>query len=140
MEKYKYLIAPFLAYILAHIIKFLVDNEKNSSLIDKVFRSGGMPSAHTAFIVALTTLIALNLGIESVSFAIMIALTAIVAYDAMNVRRTVGDYAEVIKKLLPNKNIYLQKIHYSKGHNIIEVIIGAVCGMIVAFLIQWVLA
>jgi acid phosphatase family membrane protein YuiD len=138
MQQYKYLIAPWLAYVLAHIIKYLVSDEKGGSFTDKIIRSGGMPSAHTAFTVALTTLIAINQGVESVNFAIMLSLTAVVIYDAVNVRRTVGDYADVIKGLLSSKNIPRKKIHYSKGHSIAEVAGGVICGMVVSLLVQYI--
>ena len=138
MQQYKYLLAPLFAYIVAHILKFLVSNEKDSSFSNKIFRSGGMPSAHTAFTVALCTLIALNQGLDSVNFAIMLAFTAIVMYDAVNARRSVGDYGDVIKSLLANKNSPKIKIHYSKGHSIAEVIVGIICGIAVGLIAQYI--
>jgi acid phosphatase family membrane protein YuiD len=45
-----------------------------------------MPSAHTAVAVSLTTAIAIKHGIWSDLFAISMAFTIIIIYDAINVR------------------------------------------------------
>jgi acid phosphatase family membrane protein YuiD len=45
-----------------------------------------MPSVHSAVVVSLTTSVALKLGIDSDLFAICLAFTVIIIYDAINVR------------------------------------------------------
>jgi acid phosphatase family membrane protein YuiD len=45
-----------------------------------------MPSAHTAVTVSVTTAMALKYGIWSDYFAIAMAFTVIIIYDAINVR------------------------------------------------------
>lgn len=56
----------------------------------ELYISGNMPSAHSATTMSLTTLIGLSEGIDSVIFALA-ALAAVVMYDALMVRRSVGE-------------------------------------------------
>lgn len=132
MQQYKYLIALSLSWVIAQVIKLAINYRKSrTTLLDGLFHSGGMPSSHTAFVTSLTTLLALDYGINSALFAIMAAVTAIVAYDSMGVRRTVGDYSDVIKEITKKNKDLLSRIHYTRGHNLIEVAAGAVLGIIV---------
>jgi acid phosphatase family membrane protein YuiD len=133
MAQYKYLIALCLSWVIAQVIKLATNYRKNhtTTLLDGLFHSGGMPSSHTSFMMSLTTLLALDQGIDSALFAIMIAVTAIVAYDSMGVRRTVGDYAEVIQEATKNNKKMVGQIHYTKGHSLIEVVAGAILGIVV---------
>ncbi|WMM90889.1 divergent PAP2 family protein, partial [Heyndrickxia coagulans] len=64
------------------------------------FSTGGMPSSHTAMVIALTTAIGLTSGFGSNAFAISIVFSSIVIYDAIGVRRQAGFHAEVLNRLL----------------------------------------
>ena len=92
--------------------------------------TGGMPSSHAAFVVALVTIIYLQEG-TSTTFAISLVLAMIVLRDAFGVRRTVGE-----EGLLMNRIIKKLKIkstgHFSLGHTPLQVMVGAFLGLIVA--------
>jgi acid phosphatase family membrane protein YuiD len=63
-----------------------------------LFSTGGMPSSHTAGVIALVTSIALTEGIGTVDFAIAATFAAVVIHDAMGIRRAAGKQAEVINE------------------------------------------
>src|SRR5581483_5141225 len=61
--------------------------------------AGGMPSSHSALIVGATQAIGLYQGFDSPLFALGVAVTMIVTYDAAGVRRQAGKHAERINML-----------------------------------------
>ena len=98
--------------------------------VSDAFQSGGMPSSHTSFMVALVTVIGINEGYNSAIFGLSLAIAAIVAYDARGVRLATGQQTVVINKLAKTAKIKTN-ITNAKGHRIIEVLAGAVIGVVV---------
>jgi acid phosphatase family membrane protein YuiD len=103
-----------------------------------IYRSGGMPSAHTTVIISLCTVLANRTGTQSPEFGIACILAVIVMYDALNVRHAVGEHAEALRKMTPL--VYKNKrspfvIHQSYGHTPAEVAVGALIGVIVPVLV-----
>ena len=81
-----------LAWFLAQLIKVILDLFLLRRFDAKRFvSSGGMPSSHSALVIACTTAIGKLYGIDSVYFALSAVLSAVVMYDACNVRRSAGD-------------------------------------------------
>jgi acid phosphatase family membrane protein YuiD len=59
-----------------------------------------MPSAHSAVVVSLATAVAIKYGVTSDLFAITMAFTGIIIYDALNVRFEAGLHASTINDFL----------------------------------------
>jgi uncharacterized protein len=104
------------------------------------FSSGGMPSAHTATVCALTTAVAMTLGLGSPYFSISVVLTIIVIYDAAGVRQSVGQHSIVLNRLVREFSFKKPKPAFEKdfkefiGHTPIQVFVGAVMGILIAWL------
>ncbi|HZG57095.1 divergent PAP2 family protein [Paenibacillus sp.] len=64
-----------------------------------LFRTGGMPSSHSAGVSSLATYIALKKGVSAVDFAISALFGLIVMYDAMGIRRHAGEMAVELNEL-----------------------------------------
>jgi acid phosphatase family membrane protein YuiD len=98
--------------------------------------AGGMPSSHSALMVATTHGIGLFLGYDSPLFALAVAITMIVIYDAAGVRRQAGMHAERINVLfeeLLRGHIWDQKeLREVLGHTPLEVAGGVLLGLVVA--------
>ena len=98
--------------------------------------SGGMPSSHSAFVMALSTGIGKLEGWESPLFAIALSFAFVVMYDAAGVRRAAGKQAEIlniiIKDVIEHKGLKEERLKELIGHTPIEVIIGGVIGIITA--------
>src|SRR3989344_3659530 len=115
----------------AHVLKLIMlfFRHKTLSWHDLVV-TGGMPSSHSAFVVALATSIYLQEGL-STSFVISLVLALIVLRDAFGVRRTVGMEGKQIERLLKLHKLK-SKFHYSLCHTPLEVAVGAGLGIIVS--------
>ena len=70
----------------------------------KMLGSGGMPSAHSTFVVALSTAIGIKNGVFNDLFAICLIFSIIVIYDAMNIRYQSGLHAKAINKINSHEN------------------------------------
>lgn len=104
-----------------------------------ILAAGGMPSSHSALMVGVTQAIGLYQGFDSPLFALGIAITMIVTYDAAGVRRQAGMHAERINMLfdelmrgqLPNE----KELREVLGHTPLEVAGGVLLGFAVATLL-----
>ena len=137
----KALIAGLVAWLLAQIIKmpldYLYTRKWNWALL---LTTGGMPSSHSSLMTATSLGIGLYHGFDSPVFAIAIAITMIVVYDAAGVRRQAGIHAQRINVLfdeLLHGHIFNEKdLREVLGHTPLEVVGGILLGLIVATA-QW---
>jgi uncharacterized protein len=77
---------PFFALLFAILVKGLVHALKGRFTLGKMFGSGGMPSAHSTFVIALATSMGMKYGVWSDQFMMCLVFSIIIIYDAMNVR------------------------------------------------------
>lgn len=128
-----YLLSAAVAWFVAQALKYLISATKSGRWFDgsSLLHSGNMPSVHTATVVALTISIGSD-GVQSAAFAISLLLTAIVAYDAMGVRRTAGEQGVALRKILKKTD---EKPYLALGHKPLEVAVGALVGAIVGFFV-----
>ncbi|MDI6808300.1 MAG: divergent PAP2 family protein [Candidatus Eisenbacteria bacterium] len=101
-------------------------------------RTGGMPSSHAASVSSLSMAVGLKEGFSSALFGVTLFFSLIIMYDAAGLRRAAGRQAEVLNRILDD--------HYSKhkvgeerllellGHTPFEVLVGAVTGVLFAFI------
>lgn len=134
MNKYAILVAPFAGWIIAQLLKFIFTLRKDGIQFSDAIQSGGMPSSHAAFTSSLTTAVGYQYGISSAYFAIAVAFTAIVMYDAMGVRRTTGEQTKALQQLAKKTNVKLAVLHDARGHSPVEVLAGLVVGIITGLL------
>ncbi len=136
-----YWIAPLLGWFVSHVIKFAVMfAESGGKRIDPgiFFKSGGMPSSHSAVMVSVLVVIGATQGVGSAIFGLTSALTAIVIYDALNVRRTVGEHGDVLKEIVSKLDL-TKKFRSSRGHTGVEVAAGIAVGAAVGFVLLQIL-
>ena len=91
-----------------------------------------MPSVHTSVVVSLATAFALKYGVASDYFAIVMAFTVIIIYDAINVRFEAGLHAEAINKAVGEK-----RFKESLGHLPSEAFAGSLLGIMVAIILYF---
>lgn len=136
------LVAAFLAWFIAQIIKLFFDIVQNKRLkLSLLVSSGGMPSSHTSSVCALTTIIGIQNGVASHLFAIAFVFSIIVMYDAMGVRRETGKHSEILNNLINDildyKPEYFQKnLKELVGHTPFQVLCGAILGVITAIILN----
>lgn|SRR5690625_87364 len=143
------LVAAFVGIGFAQFIKvpihLIVTREFAPGLI---FGTGSMPSSHSAAVCALTTSVGLVEGVTSVYFAISIVFSVIIMFDATGIRREAGEHAVILNHLVQDFQTFIDeaqdwptKERYEKiaelktllGHKPIEVFVGAITGIAIAF-------
>lgn len=140
LSDYAYFVIPLFAWAMAQVSKIFIRGFQEGDWNWRyIYRSGGMPSAHTTVIVSLCTVLAYRLGTRSPEFGIACILASIVMYDAINVRHAVGEHARALREIVPavfkNKVPTDIVLHQSNGHTPLEVLIGALIGVIVPVLV-----
>ena len=129
-----------LSWAVAQFFKVLINLWLNKKLDWKrCFGMGGMPSSHTALVIALTISIAFQDGVNSTTFTVAFVLAAVVIYDALGVRRETGRQSEVLNQiitemLVEGKPITEQQLKELVGHTPLEVLGGLIVGIIVSLL------
>ncbi len=124
------LITAFSGMAAAQVIKFIVSSVRARTVIsERLFSSGGMPSAHSAMVTALGASVGFTHGWHSDLFAIVSIFSVIVLYDAVNIRYAVGQQARFLNSFLGGSQ---EEFKEHLGHTPQEVVAGAVLGVIVA--------
>ena len=100
--------------------------------------AGGMPSSHSALVVALTLSVGFLEGFGTALFGVCTVLSLIVMYDAIGVRRETGTQATVINQILKDVLINGRRISDDElkelvGHTPFEVVGGIFVGILTTF-------
>lgn len=127
--------------VLAQFIKSIISvlRAKSTSFKDLVitflWKTGGMPSSHSAMAVSLSVAIALTEGFSSL-FILSMFFALVVTRDALGVRRAAGLQAKALNRLgseLAIKyDISFKSVKEVHGHTAPEVGFGAVLGFFIA--------
>ena len=136
------LVSAVVGWTVAQVLKTLIDFALNKSFnAERLVGSGGMPSSHSATVCGLTTAAALKYGAGSFEFAISFILAMVVMYDAVGVRQETGKQARLNSILLENplklsSEVLQQKLKEYVGHTPIQVVAGAILGIVLALVIN----
>ena len=134
------LLAALLGWLVAQVLKVvLVFLEEKKLDLSRMVGSGGMPSSHSALIVAMATSVGKYAGLASVEFAIAAAVAMVVMYDAANVRREAGRQAELLNRIVldlyRDNHLDQEKLKELLGHTPGEVAAGALLGIAVGWFV-----
>ena len=134
------LLAALLGWLVAQVLKVvLVFLEEKKLDLSRMVGSGGMPSSHSALIVAMATSVGKYAGLASVEFAIAAAVAMVVMYDAANVRREAGRQAELLNRIVldlyRDNHLDQEKLKELLGHTPVEVAAGALLGIAVGWFV-----
>lgn len=126
------------ANVIAQVYKFIVFLVVSKQInFKRLFQTGGMPSSHSAFMMAMATSTGLLCGFNSSQFAIAFTVALVVMYDAAGLRRAVGRQASVLNQIVAeifseHPHLSSQKFKELLGHTPVEVFVGALLGCAVA--------
>ena len=108
---------------------------------ERLVGSGGLPSSHASTVCALATATGIQFGLDSYPFALSTIFAIVVMYDAMGVRREAGNQAKVLNQLMDLFTHATLKIDREKklkefiGHTPLQVVAGAILGIIIAIIL-----
>lgn len=130
------LISWFAAQLIKVIIVLIIERRVD---FPKITGSGGMPSSHSSFTVSLAAAIGFTDGFDSVAFALAAAFSLVVMYDASGVRRSAGQQAAILNRIVEKLgkeelSATGKKLKELLGHTPVEVVAGALLGLIIAII------
>ncbi len=134
-EEYKYIIVPIATWFSIQLFKLIYDLVTTKQFnFKRIMGAGGMPSSHSAVVTSLATLIGKNEGFDSGLFAVSLIFACVVMYDAAGVRRAAGKQAKLLNKIVQTPGLskveVSEKLVEALGHTPIQVIVGAVIGIV----------
>ena len=130
--------AGVISWLCAQLIKTILDAG-----------AGGMPSSHSAVCCSVVLTSYYLYGFQSPIFALAFIVALIVMYDATGVRWAAGLHAKAINQIVEylenddkeagkkSLNDLIPRLNESLGHRVIEVICGALLGIFIAVLGQF---
>ena len=142
------LISSVIGWTVAQVLKTIIDCALNKSFnAERLTGSGGMPSSHSATVCALTMSAALCYGLGSFEFAVSFVVAMVVMYDAVGVRRETGKQAKLLNWMMTenpfklklnelNAEIVQETLKEYVGHTPLQVVAGAILGIIIALLLN----
>lgn len=127
------ILIPFISFALSVFLKWFILKittwEWNNT---RAFWSWWMPSAHSSVVVSLATAMAIKHWVSSDYFAIAMAFTVIIIYDAINVRFEAWLHASAI-----NESIWEKRFKESLWHLPSEAFAGSLIWIIVAIILSF---
>ena len=133
------LMCAVVGWLSAQILKTIIDliQKKKISIFQILFSNGGMPSSHTAAVVALCIACGIKEGLGSSIFAVSALFAMIVMIDASGVRYETGKQSKILNKIAKelfagNSEEVELGLKELVGHTPFQVIMGALNGVIVA--------
>lgn len=134
------LLIPITAAIGVQVFKFIWEAVREGHFsLSVLLGTGGMPSSHAAMVTSLAAAVGVQYGFDSGPFAISTVLALIVMYDARGVRQESGQHARVLNQILremfSGQPISERELKEFLGHTSIEVLVGAIVGIVYALLV-----
>ena len=134
--EYRYLIVPFATWFFIQLFKLIYDLVTTKKFnFKRILGAGGMPSSHSAVVVALCTMIGKAYGINSAIFGLSVVFAFVVMYDAAGVRRAAGKQAKLLNKIVQTPGLtgveVTERLQEVLGHTPTQVFVGAFIGFIV---------
>jgi len=140
---YIYIICPIIAFALAQGTKILLRSLSRKLTWRDFFAYSDMPSGHTAVVTALVAILGLKLGLGSPVFATAFVFAAIVIVDAIGLRNYLGQHGKTLNVLVKDlkEDEFLDRSYPKQlekiGHTPLQVIIGALVGLLTSFIGFW---
>ena len=138
--KNKYIVVPMLLWFGIQVFKVIYDLITTKKFnFKRIMGAGGMPSSHSAVVVGLATLIGKYEGLNTPIFAVALIFSFIVMYDAAGVRRAAGKQAKLLNQIVETPGLsgiqVSEKLVEVLGHTPIQVIVGAIIGVIAGLIV-----
>lgn len=130
-----YAVTPLLAWLVAGILKFVINSIRARQLAFGLIGYGGLPSNHSSIVCSTAALIALREGMTHPAFGVAVTLAFIVMLDANSLRRQIGQHAAAINRLTraePGQDALRERV----GHSRVEIVAGMLTGIVVAAVVH----
>ena len=136
-------VSAVLGWFVAQVLKTLIHLFITKQFVmERMVGSGGMPSSHSATVCGLATAVGMRYGGGSYEFAMAAIFAIVVMHDAIGVRMETGKQGKVLNEMLDiftnmGKQISVEaKLKEFVGHTPLQVLMGAVLGIIIAVIVM----
>lgn len=123
--------------VLINLAKYAISKRKGEAgtkvTVETLFKLGGMPSSHTATVIALAASVGMHSGWDSDIYAVSGVFAFIVMFDAIKVRLPIEkltDAFNLLQDKVYGKNV--DDVKKVEGHTLPEIAGGFVVGVAVA--------
>ena len=127
-----YVLTPFLAWLVAGSLKFVINSIKAGRPAFGLIGYGGLPSNHSAIVSSMVALIGFREGINDPAFGVALTVAFIVMLDASSLRKQVGKQAAVINRLAEEGAVLRERM----GHTSLEIAAGVFVGCVVGYAVS----
>lgn len=133
IASFKYILVPLTLWFSIQLFKVIYEYcETKKWNWSRLMGAGGMPSSHSAVVVCLAIMIGKYEGFQSSMFALSGIFALITMYDAAGVRRAVGKQAMILNDIIKNQKLSnAEKLQEMTGHTPVQVLTGAIIGLII---------
>jgi acid phosphatase family membrane protein YuiD len=135
-------LSAFFSWFIAQLLKTTIEIARQRSrashdLVSTMFwKTGGMPSSHSALVTALATSIGFDHGLRTPLFTLSLFYGILIIRDALGVWRSAGLQAQALNALSRELNekvgTEFRPVKEVSGHSPSEVIVGAGLGFFIA--------
>ena len=127
---------PFFTWLVIQTFKVIWDLVTTKKFnFKRIIGAGGMPSSHSAIVMAISVLVGRETGFDSWQFALSLVFSSVVMYDAAGVRRAAGKQARLLNKIIETPGLtgvqVQEKLVEVLGHTPLQVFVGAIIGIII---------
>ena len=131
----KFIWVPFFTWLAIQTFKVIWDLVTTKKFnFKRILGAGGMPSSHSAIVMAITVMVGKEVGFDSYVFAIAFVFSCVVMYDAAGVRRAAGKQASLLNKIIETPGLtglqLQEKLVEVLGHSPLQVFVGGIPGII----------
>jgi len=135
---YEVIFCGLCAACIAQVLKLFTFAFVDKKFNFKIFTTtGGMPSSHSAGVMAVTTAVGFLEGFDSLLFAVSLTFALVTIYDAAGIRRAAGKQAACLNRIMDD--FYKHdvqaiggKLKELLGHTPMEVVVGSLLGIVFA--------
>ena len=132
----KFIWVPFFTWFAIQSFKVVWDLVTTKKFnFKRIIGAGGMPSSHSAIVMAITILVGKEAGFDNWPFAMSLVFSSVVMYDAAGVRRAAGKQATLLNKIIETPGLtgmqVQERLVEVLGHTPLQVLVGAIIGIIV---------
>jgi acid phosphatase family membrane protein YuiD len=128
----------FLAQLIKTIILLLHSKRKSpkEAIESFIWRTGGMPSSHSALVASMAASAAFSEGVQSNLFVVTVMFALIIIRDSLGVRRSSGLQARALnmlgRQISEKLKVDYHPIKEIHGHSPLEVVVGVLLGIFIA--------
>lgn len=146
VSKYYTFLLPIFVWFFIQGIKIIIFSLRHGWNIKNTLSHvgyGHMPSAHTGFVTSLVTSVGYHHGLDSDAFAVALILAIMTIDDSVRLRMYIGDQGMYLNRLIEHFNLTstaFPKLKERMGHRVSEVIVGAILGISLTFILAEILS